>query len=105
MEADERTTSAAIAISGYLQLTSFNLSEYIYVENKVEQIPLLTFQDSSITRKTTNFESCKPVKTSIKLNFKQITRTRNNTARNSDTKTDITYKLDIYLYVMLSFLF
>lgn len=90
MEADERTTAAAISVSGYLQLTTFNLSEYLYDANKVEEIPLLTFKDINTTNKAT-IDGCKPVKTSVILDFKHIARTISS-VRNSGPKTDLKYK-------------
>lgn len=104
MEADERTTSTAISISGYLESTTFDLSEYLYDTNKVEQIPLLTFQDLSTSKNTTQLDNCAPIKSSVKLGFKHIARTPSN-FRKSGPKTDLKYKFKINVLNLKTFLF
>lgn len=103
MEADERTTSSAVSISGYLESTNFELSEYLYDTNKVEQIPLLTFQDSSTSKNTAQLDSCAPIKSCVKLDFKHIARTPSN-LRKSGPKTDLTYKFNTHVLNVIFFI-
>lgn len=85
LEGDEKTTSTAFSISGYLEASNFELSECLYDPNKriVEHIPIITCSDI-VPVNLENFTA----KPSLKLIFKHLQKTTENLFK-SGPKTDL----------------
>lgn len=85
LEGDEKTTSSAFSISGYLEATNFELSECLYQTNSdnIEHVPLITFSEI----KSTQIENPVTAKPSLKLIFKHLEKTTKNSK--TGPKTDL----------------
>jgi autophagy-related protein 2 len=90
LEGDEKTTSTAFSISGYLEASNFELSECLYDPNKriVEHIPIITCSDI-VPVNLENFTA----KPSLKLIFKHLQKTTENLFK-SGPKTDLFFLLN-----------
>ncbi|KYB26228.1 Autophagy-related protein 2 homolog B-like Protein [Tribolium castaneum] len=91
LEGDEKTTSSAFSVTGYLEATNLELSECLYQSNNdnVEHVPLITFSEV----KPNQFESPVTAKPSLKLMFKYLVKTTKNSAK-AGPKTDFSFVLN-----------
>ncbi|RZC41089.1 autophagy-related protein 2 A -like protein, partial [Asbolus verrucosus] len=89
LEADEKTTSTAFSISGYLEASKLELTECLYQTNdaNVEHVPLITFSDV----KPVQFESPVTAKPSLKLIFKHLEKNAKSSLNKAGPKTDLLF--------------
>lgn len=87
LEGDEKTTSTAFSISGYLEATNLELNECLYqsTSDSVEHVPLLTFSEI----KSNQIGSPVTAKPSLKLIFKHLDRATKSSLNKTGPKTDL----------------
>ncbi|XP_044263557.1 autophagy-related protein 2 homolog A isoform X3 [Tribolium madens] len=91
LEGDEKTTSSAFSVTGYLEATNLELSECLFQSNNdnVEHVPLITFSDV----KPNQFGSPVTAKPSLKLMFKYLVKTTKNSLTKGGPKTEFMLSL------------